>query len=375
MILFLGIVTSYQDIKIGKIKNKWIVLALVYALVVNAVLMIYINYTTGIRMHYVFELITNFVFAIAVGFGLWYFNVWSAADGKLLIAFSALIPLSTYSLGYQEWVPSFILLINIFIPSLIIMVIWMTFRIKRNNASKVLGHFLKDFFEPKQLFDSILHLFAIYWIMGVLLFQAGFGNNFLLNIVMTVVVFAAIRKKLGNNTLYVALAIMVLRFIIDKSVYNLDFLISFLMLVFVWRLIRSFLMGATIKMGSEIFTIDVGIDKLKPAMILGEAIQKKEKMSEKELISLKNKKDVEMVQYNGAYYVKRPKSSFEYNCFIDEEAEGLTKEQIRKIQQLGYKTAKVSQTIAFAPCMFLGMILTLIVKGNILIWVRIFIFS
>ena len=31
VIIILGIVTSYQDIKFGKIKNKWISLALIYS--------------------------------------------------------------------------------------------------------------------------------------------------------------------------------------------------------------------------------------------------------------------------------------------------------------------------------------------------------
>ena len=38
MILLLGIVTSYEDIKFGKIRNKWIILALAYSIAANIAL-------------------------------------------------------------------------------------------------------------------------------------------------------------------------------------------------------------------------------------------------------------------------------------------------------------------------------------------------
>ena len=46
MIIFLGIVTSYDDIKTGKIRNKWIAFALAFSAVMNIILFL-TNYATS----------------------------------------------------------------------------------------------------------------------------------------------------------------------------------------------------------------------------------------------------------------------------------------------------------------------------------------
>ena len=368
-IFLLGIITSYEDTKDGKIRNKWVAAALVYAFIAYSVLITYFYFTSGINQHYLIELLTNFLFAITVGFGAWYFCIWTAGDGKLFIAFSALIPLSVYKFGYQEWIPSFTLLINTFIPALLIMVISVLFKIKLNDAKNVFKSFLKEFFQPKQLFDSVIALFALFWIIQILLSLAGL-NSYILRFVLTMLVFSSFQSKFGDKVLYIMLAVSVLRMIIDKSVYSLSFLIDFLILVFVWRLIRSFLSGSISKLGLKVFAKEVEVDNLKPGMILSEVIQKKEKMSKQELNLSKKMLDTKIIKYKQAYYIKKPKGTIDLNNFIGEEAEGLTKEQISKIKEIGIKKVKVSQTLPFAPFMFLGVIITILGKGNILILVK-----
>ena len=182
-----------------------------------------------------------------------------------------------YKIGYQKFIPSITLLINIFIPALLIMLIFILFKIKIKNTKKVLKLLLKEIFQPKELLNSIIYLFAIYWVIQLLLSLMGF-NNYILRIVLTLLVFSIIQKKLKNKALYIMLAISLARFIIDKSIYSLSFLIDFLILVFIWRLIRSFLNGVISKLGQEIFTKNIKINKLKPGMILSEFIEKKEKL-------------------------------------------------------------------------------------------------
>jgi hypothetical protein len=68
MILFLGIITSYEDIRYGKIKNKWIIAALSYAIVVNIVIIILYKLTEQpIRAGYFYELIATVVFSLVFG--------------------------------------------------------------------------------------------------------------------------------------------------------------------------------------------------------------------------------------------------------------------------------------------------------------------
>ena len=369
-ILALGVITSYQDIKIGKIRNKWIITALAYACAAYIGLITYTHFTAGIREHYIIELVTNMLFAIGIGFGVWYFGIWTAGDGKLFIAFAALIPLSSYSLGYQEWIPSITLLINIFVPASLLLIIFILFKMKKKDIKNVLKSFLKQFFQPRQLLNSVIYLFAIFWIMQILLSSIGLGNSYFLRFILTIGAFVAIQKKLGNKTLYIMLAISLARFAIDKSIYSLSFLIDLLLLLLIWKFIQSFLTGSTTKLGQEIFAQDIDINKLKPGMVLSEIIEKKGKINEEELNTLKKKDGTEVIKYKGEYYIKNRKSSITQNNYIDEEAEGLTTRQISKISELGFKKIRVSQTMPFAPLIFLGVILTIIAKGNILILIQ-----
>ena len=105
-------------------------------------------------------------------------------------------------------------------------------------------------------------------------------------------------------------------------------------------------------------------------MVLSEVIQKKGKIKKEDLINLRNQKNIKIIKHNGDYYIKKPKSSFDLDNLIEEESEGLNKEQISIIRGIGIKKIKVSQTIPFAPFIFLGVILTIIAKGNILILIK-----
>jgi len=178
-IILLGIVTSYQDFKFGKIKNKWIILSLVYALIVYFIGILFYYFYGELNIEYIIELSTNILFAIFVGFGLWISGIWTAGDGKLFIAYAALIPLSIYSLGYYKYTPSLTLLINIFVLAFIILLIPIFLKIKLKDIQKISIDFLKEFFKPSKLFNSVIGLFAIFWIVQLLLSFLGLKNVFL----------------------------------------------------------------------------------------------------------------------------------------------------------------------------------------------------
>lgn len=333
-IFALGIITSYEDIKYGKIRNKWVLGSLIYAVLVYGVLIVFLLLQNDINAHYLIELGTNFLFSIAVGFGLWYINVWTAGDGKLFVAYSALLPLSVYVHGYQEWIPSFVLLANIFVIGLVFMVFLIFYKLKTRYIKKACLSIVKDFFSAKEIFKSIVSLFAIFWIIDILFKLTGLGSNYILRLFLTMFIFLNIIKWLGKSSVYVMLAITIARLILDKSVYSLSFLIDFLVLIFVWKLIRGFLSGSVSELGKEIFTKEVKVSELKPGMVLSESARRKEA---KDILS---------------------------------EAEGLTTEQIVQIRKNDIKKIRISQTIPFAPLMFLGVIITVVAKGNILIFIK-----
>jgi prepilin signal peptidase PulO-like enzyme (type II secretory pathway) len=248
----------------------------------------------------------------------------------------------------------------------------MFFKIKTKHLKKISMGFLKEFFNPKQLLNSVLYLFAIFWIIQILMSLIGLSNNYLLMIGLTVVTMSIIQKKFKKKSLYVMILLSLLRLFIDKSIYSLSFLINMLILVFVWRLFRSFLCGSISKLGREIFTKNTNINKLKPGMILSEMIQRKEKITHHELKELKKQSNIKIIKHLGKYYIKKPKSHINFDSFLEEEAEGLTQKQIDKLKKIGIREIHVSQTIPFAPFMLLGVLLTIISNGNILILIKAF---
>lgn len=132
-ILFIGAITSYEDFTISKIRNKWIVLGLLYPVFCYSLLYLLvfvklIDYG-GINNAYIVSKLVNTAIGIAVAYGIWRFGAWSAGDAKLFIAYTLLIPLDFYSKGYIKFFPSLILLFNIFIPLLIAITLTALFKL------------------------------------------------------------------------------------------------------------------------------------------------------------------------------------------------------------------------------------------------------
>ena len=373
-IIGLGIITSYGDIRFGKIRNRWILLAIAYATIAYLVLFAYNYMEASINPRYILELFTNFIFSVAVGFALWYNGIWTAGDGKLFIAFSSLIPLSSYSVGYYSLVPSVSLLLNIFVVSFFILMIFMVYKIKKKKAIKTIKIVLKEIFAPKKMFDSVISIFAILWVVQRIISFLRFDNGYLLSIVLTFILFFFVKDKLGEKSIYLMILIAVGRLFLDKSIYSLSFLSGFVLVVLVFRILQEFVRGSISIMADETFCEEVSLKELKPGIVLNVTIEARKKLSGKELKELKRQRGVEVIFQNKCYYVKKPKSVFGLGGFIEEEPEGITKEQIAKIKRIGFKSVMVSGTIPFAPFIFLGTLTTMIINGNLLIVVKNLIF-
>lgn len=136
MLFFIGLVTSYEDIRQGRIRNKWILLGLGWGLGIFSLLIIWYFIAAPVSEFYYFKILArpldspapvytfnlaflqasllNFFSALIVGFLLWRFNSWAAGDAKLFLVYSLLIPIFHYQPVAWPIFPSFALLINIF---------------------------------------------------------------------------------------------------------------------------------------------------------------------------------------------------------------------------------------------------------------------
>ncbi len=132
VILFIGCVTSYEDFTISKIRNKWILMGLLYAFAVYSVSWILYALAASEIISPVIGKVTsdlvwifdkwciNLVISIIVAYLLWHFKMWGAGDAKLFICYSSLIPMAQYSKVYFDYYfASFWLLVAIFIPATI----------------------------------------------------------------------------------------------------------------------------------------------------------------------------------------------------------------------------------------------------------------
>ena len=121
VILFIGCITSYEDFKISKIRNKWISMGLLYALTVYLVSWILYSLAEGPSSYLVCNFdkwCINLVISTVVAYLLWHFKMWGAGDAKLFICYSALIPMGQYSrIYFNYYFASFLLLLAVFIPA------------------------------------------------------------------------------------------------------------------------------------------------------------------------------------------------------------------------------------------------------------------
>jgi len=120
VLFFIGLVTSYQDFRYGKIKNKWTILGMawglgiyilciIWALIFPYLSQIFPKISFFILPSYILKVFINSAFALIVGYLLWSFDFWSAGDAKLFLVFSLLLPLKYYWKSALPYFPSFAL--------------------------------------------------------------------------------------------------------------------------------------------------------------------------------------------------------------------------------------------------------------------------
>ncbi|MGE5279671.1 MAG: hypothetical protein ACM3L6_02865 [Deltaproteobacteria bacterium] len=130
MILFVGCVTSYEDLTCSRIRNKWIATGLLYAGGVYAAAWFLKGAflpdpDASLAAAAVHSLLAHFdqwfvnlLIGTVTAFLLWRFHAWGAGDAKLFICYAALLPIAWYPRIYFEgYFASFLLLLAVFVPA------------------------------------------------------------------------------------------------------------------------------------------------------------------------------------------------------------------------------------------------------------------
>jgi len=366
VIILLGIITSYEDIKYGKIRNKWIISALICGFLAYLSAICWYFFAGEVNWTYILELLTNLLFAVAVGFGLWYYKIWTAGDGKLFIAFALLVPFSFYKNSYYAWTPSLALIVNIFTLGLLIMAILVVYKSTLKDWRITIYEMFANFFRPTKLLKSAVTLFAVFWVITLLFSWIGL-TNVLIRYVFTLLLSSIVESK--NKSLYFTVPLVLVRLFLDDSVYTWAFLKGFLVLVLIMRFITSSSRSLFPRLGQNVLSKKMSLKELREGMILNETIMRKDKVSP-EYIEKVKEQNGQVIKFKGHYYIKRPKEGFELNDYLGGESEGLTLKHIKELKKIGFKDFQVAQTVPFAPFIFLGVVLTIMLRGSIILFLK-----
>ncbi len=347
----IGIICSYTDIKYKKIFNKWIVSSFIYIFLLYCFLFLFLKDNV-----YIINLILNGVIAFLVGYLLWHFKLWSAGDAKLFSVYAFLMPLSFYSKSYVFYFPSFNLLVNLFVPLLLVIII------------SALMIFLKEITKTKRIKEKIKGINLEKSIHFLLYLFQLFLNYVFIFIVLNLIIFPLTGKIPGSEVfqnpffIFALLLLIIGRF--HKARENkkqLNWILYGVILIYLFFIVfweKDFNALINVLRVSFVFMVFIGLTR----NILSFYIQKKEV----KIIKIKNIKE--------GMVVVKDKDSFFLNEIKDKvgtiDAGGLNEKQVKIIKDFFKNNQKaeikIYKTFPFAPFLFLSAVISILTQSSFL---------
>ncbi len=349
MIFFLGIVTSYDDVKAGKIRNKWVACALAYSFAVLSLLVLSMYLSdVPVSIEYINAYAINLGFSLFAGLFIWSAGLWSAGDAKLFLAFSALIPLTVYRFVNFEYFPSFVILVNSFIP--IFVFFFVKIFMSTNSREKIES--VKKSLDPHSILSSVITVLGISAVISALIELLNIPSNVFVNLFFIFVAYYVMDRIFGRDLLKAMAALFIITMAFSYgNVMTLQFMQFFLIMLFSFVFIRYFILN----LAFDAFTTPVYIEKLMPGMLPAEIVRK----AGKKYVKVSN------IQYSiiPDFGKGRSKGIFGNR--------GLTKKDISMLNRLHSSgkfdshQLRVHDNIPFAPIIFMGVLLTLVFNGSV----------
>lgn len=325
-ILFLSILIVYEDIKGGKIPNRYLFFLLIISLV-KLLFSSIINLRT-------------LLFSVFVSLFLWLIGFWPSGDAKLFIIYSIFLS-SEIALGIFE--------INVFLPFFLFYTPFLFWKV----GKKVIINEVKKMFSFYNLYILFSVFFGFLWL--VTLITAFFNLNIpTLGYFLIVILMIEIISRFAPFSLEVFYGILCLiRIFVEESIFTLNFWLDFLKLLGVYILIVKLPLSVT----KNINIKEKKIEELKVGDVLAEGI----------------------ILKNGRYVKESIPLSFTvfFKNFIHSVSDdGLTKKDVRLLKKLKkegkikFKTIKVYEPVPFALFLFIGFLLTFFIKGSCISLIR-----
>jgi hypothetical protein len=312
-------------------------------------------------MPYWFHVALNATISFGLGFLLWTLGLWAAGDGKLFGVLAFLLPLAVYRNNYLNWFPSFVLFFNTFIGVFVILVVEfagrLVFMVKEGGPGylgKTMERAVKSFSENKIKVLKIIILFlAIFTIIRLarhflrVVLDMGFGeiNKTMVYVILFMVFKPLTRLLQYKPTFWVALSIVVgymgWAFFFDptgEAKYHLVDIGALALSIIIFR----FAYDAYLKATDE---RRIPVQDLRAKMVLSEETVRKFK----------------------------ERREFYRRWLKPLEPDGLRPRQVKAIRGWYEEndtdgTVGIARTLPFAPALFFGTIITIVVRGLLLVF-------
>lgn len=357
-IIALGFITTRSDLRHGTIRNAWIAYALVYSLVLVVATSIVLTVRGDpVNVEYLIRYPINIMFAALAAMAIWMAGLWSAGDGKLFIAYAALLPLSVYSSSAATYFPAFLILVYTFVPLLLFWLVRILVKSKGSTKLALLWRMLS----PRFLSDTVLFVFAFSWLGSALFSYLGTAlpvtsNPFML-LLFIFLVMALFRRVLKIPYRNACIVIAVIGLVFDPGrIFTAQFLQHFLIVLLLFLLLRHFLLN----LAFEVFTTPVDVENLQEGMVAAENYTKEKRRWHYQKIRMPSLALL-------SAFLDPPKTTL----LLPRAPAGLSEEDVEKVKRYHSKgrirehTLRIFQTVPFAPFMFLGVLLTILLESGI----------
>ncbi len=338
IIIALGIIASYTDVKKRRIENRFVIPAFIIGLLINLT-----YWGMDFLGHYLFGVL----FALFVTFVLWYVGFWNAGDGKLFLAFTSLIPAALLYGGVAQ-LHSYWIIFYTFVPVFFVLLVLLIIHTRWKDIKYV----LKEFIKPQAIFLVMLAFFAFQWIIHIFNDATGITLNFFISVLILFFFFEAMEKILPFRIMSIFVIVAISRFIIDfRTIFTFDFVIVFFLQFSVFIIMVYFILHlAYVKYGKH-----AKIQDLKPGMLLSEIIYKKGKV-----YATRPNVQISLFMFLRTKVKEKP--------LIEITSNGLTREDIELLKRLHREkklevgSLLVQMRIPFAPFLFLGVVLYILTE-------------
>ncbi len=339
-LIFFGVWTSYTDIKKGTIKNYSILLLVLVAILLNI-------FFTRSFISYPLASMINLAVAIIAGVVIWLAGLWSAADAKLFIAFTLLLPVTVYKYSISYF-PGISILVNSFVPLFLVFFFQLMFKTSFKEKKEISSELI----EPRFIFHLLLAMLALMSISYGISYVFKISIDYFLTVIILFAILWLVEQKFKLRLDYFFLAVIILSLVfLHELILTLSFFLNWIIfscvILFIFFLIH---------LSRFVYTQSVKLTELKEGMIPAEMIFRRGEKYFKKSISF-----VTLLILLRERSTAKP--LFGYN------PDGIKSKDIKRVlslyreKKLPFDKIKICKTIPFAPVLFLGVLLTYFAKG------------